>query len=213
MADDQTRRALACFADVFTYPRAPVAAVAEECAALLEPDLPAAAAYMRSFHAAAGELSVPELEEIFTSTFDLDPVCYPYIGYHVFGETYKRSLFLLTLKGRLRACGISIGSELPDHIAPVLRYLAVSDDAEDVEVVTREAMLPALQRMTGRGKSEGHDDEESPAPPPPDTHGVGQQRMYREALEAVRLLLFSMAGVSEDAEIELAQQAHRSLAH
>ncbi|MET0112525.1 MULTISPECIES: Nitrate reductase, delta subunit (fragment) [Limnospira] len=32
----------------------------------------------------------PNLEEIYTSTFDLNPTCYPYLGYQLFGDGYQR---------------------------------------------------------------------------------------------------------------------------
>lgn len=210
MIDDAARQSLSYFAELLEYPRGDVGQVAGECAALLALELPEAAVFLREFQSIAGQLDPGLLEEIYTGTFDLDPVCYPYVGYHVFGETYKRSMFLLALKERHRACGIAVDSELSDHVAAVLRYLAVGEDAEDVAVVAREAMLPALQRMTGRAKSEGHDDEAAP----PEIEAPARERLiYREVLEALRLVLLAMAGLDDDAEIELPQLAHRSLAH
>ncbi len=210
MTDDAARHSLPRFAELLEYPRGDAGRTAGECAALLAPELPEAAAFLREFQSTAGRLAPGQLEEVYTATFDLDPVCYPYVGYHVFGETYKRSIFLLALKERHRACGITIDSELSDHVSAVLRYLAVGQDAEDVAVVAREAMLPALQRMTGRAKSEGHDDETAP----PAAEAPARERLlYREVLEALRLVLMAMAGIDDDAEIELSELAHRSLAH
>lgn len=210
MTDETTRLSLWCFADLLEYPRGSIAATAEECAALLAPDLPEAAAFMREFHDMAIRLPSGLLEEIYTGTFDLDPVCYPYIGYHVFGETYKRSVFLLMLKERYRAVRLEVEGELTDHIAVMLRYLAASEDQEDVDVILHEAMLPALQRMTGRAKSAGHEDE---TPAPESTEIDSERRLYRGVLEALRLQILAMAGLGEDAVIELPELAHRSLAH
>ncbi len=210
MNDDTARLSLSYFADLLEYPRGEIGRVAGECAALLSAELPEAAVLLRDFAAGMAGLPRGTIEEIYTSTFDLDPVCYLYVGYHVFGETYKRSIFLLALKERYRACGITVDSELADHISAVLRYVVAGDDAEDVDVVVREALLPALQRMTGRAKSAGHDDEvEPPAVVPP----AGERRLYRGLLEALRLVLLEVAGIEDEAEIELAELAHRSLAH
>ncbi|HAX24869.1 MAG TPA: hypothetical protein DCX80_07515 [Chloroflexi bacterium] len=208
--DDAGRLSLTYFADLLEYPRGDIIRVAEECAALLSPALPEAAGPLRDF--ANGMTGLPRgtIEEIYTSTFDLDPVCYLYVGYHVFGETYKRSVFLVALKERYRNCGVGIDSELADHISAMLRYVVAGDDAEDVDVVVREALLPALQRMTGRAKSAGHDDEgESPPVETP----AGERQLYRGLLEALRLVLMEMAGIEDESEIELAALAHRSLAH
>ena len=88
--------------------------------------------------------------------------------------------------------------------------MCIRDSAEDVDVVVREALLPALQRMTGRAKSAGHDDEgESPPVETP----AGERQLYRGLLEALRLVLMEMAGIEDESEIELAALAHRSLAH
>lgn len=210
MTDETTRLSLRHFADLLEYPRETVVATAEECASLLALDLPDAAAYIREFHAVASRVPFSLLEEIYTGTFDLDPVCYPYIGYHVFGETYKRSVFFLMLKERYRTVGIEVQGELVDHVSVMLRYLAASDDEEDVDVILREAMLPALQRMTGRAKSAGHEDEADSPAPDEDSH---ERRLYRGVLEALRLQMLAMAGLGEDAVIELPELAHRSLAH
>lgn len=210
MTDETVRRALGCFADLLEYPRGNVSAAAEECVALLAQKLPEAAAFILEFQSLAARRPPGQLEELYTGTFDLDPVCYPYVGYHVFGETYKRSIFLVALKERYRACGLTVDSELADHVSVMLRYLARSQDADDVDVILREALLPALQRMTGRAKSAGHEDE---APAPPSAEATDERRLYRGVLEALRRLLFALAGMGEDEVIELPEPAHRSLAH
>ena len=40
---------------------------------------------------------VPLLQESYTQIFDLNPVCTLEAGYHLFGENYKRGLFLANL--------------------------------------------------------------------------------------------------------------------
>jgi len=210
MTDEIRRYALWYFADLLDYPRGDAAEVARQCAALLAGELPRAAALVSAFQSLVASLPAGQLEEVYTGTFDLDPVCYPYVGYHVFGETYKRSVFLVALKERYRAAGYEVDGELADHVSVLLRYLAGSEDVEDTGVILREAMLPALQRMTGRAKSAGHEDE---TPEPPDVEAASDRRPYRDLLEALRLLLLAMADLAEDAEIELAELAHRSLAH
>lgn len=210
MTDQTVRQNLWWFAALLEYPQANLAVVATRCAALLARDVPDAAPFIQQFYEVVARTPAGRLEEIYTGTFDLDPVCYPYIGYHVFGETYKRSVFLLALKERYRANGLEVEGELTDHIAVVLRYLAVSEDAEDVAVIVREGMLPALQRMTGRAKSAGHEDE-TPAPAVDPVEA--DARPYRGVLEALRLFLLETADLDEDDLPELAEPAQRSMAH
>ena len=43
-------------------------------------------------------LPLATLQELYTQTFDLNPVATLEIGYHLFGENYKRGLFLAQLR-------------------------------------------------------------------------------------------------------------------
>lgn len=143
------RQACRWFADLLDYPRPGLAETAAECAALLSPTVPRAAELVAAFAAFARRCPAGRLEEVYTGTFDLDAACHPYVGYHLFGESYKRSVFLLELKERLRTHGLDIGSEIPDHLAVVLRLLAVTDDAELADELIGVAVVPALAKMTG----------------------------------------------------------------
>lgn len=70
------------------------------------------------------ELSLGEWEELYTRTLDLTPTTAPYVGFAVYGESYQRGELLATLVRAYREMGLDPGSELPDHLANVLRYLA-----------------------------------------------------------------------------------------
>ncbi len=94
---------------------------------------PIAAELFRSFVLQIEQIPLERMEEIYTSTFDMQPVCYPYIGYQLFGESYKRGAFMAQLNHAFsetygEANGeatFSAGNELPDHVAVVLRFLAI----------------------------------------------------------------------------------------
>ncbi len=77
----------------------------------------------------------------------MNPICALHIGYHLFGESYKRSLFLLGLKERYQAEGFDAGSELPDHIAVMLRFCARAADNAAVDEMLRDAVLPVLDKL------------------------------------------------------------------
>ncbi len=143
------RRALDLLADILDYPSSSLAESVQECYALLSDRSPEAAAQLRGFQAFIEGMSPGRIEEVYSQIFDLNAVCHPYIGYHLFGESYKRSAFLLELKERFRACGFEFSeSELPDRISVMLRFLATSGDAELNGVIISEGMLPALDKMT-----------------------------------------------------------------
>jgi nitrate reductase molybdenum cofactor assembly chaperone NarJ/NarW len=68
-------------------------------------------------------LSLSEQEELYTRTLDLSPLSAPYVGYHVWGESYKRGEFMAALNNEMKVYEIDLEGELPDHLLPILRYL------------------------------------------------------------------------------------------
>lgn len=184
------------FARLLEYPQPGLVEAARECEALVSLVAPSsasdeqrgreAAALLHAFRTFSEVTPLGRLEEVYSSTFDLDPACHPYVGYHLLGESYKRSVFLLELKARYRAQGFDVPeNELPDHLAVMLRFLAANDEASLTDELIREALLPALDRMTGRVKSEGYDEEGASGPP----ERQGPDHPYRGVLDALRLVL------------------------
>lgn len=89
-------------------------------------------------------LKLGQWEELYTRTWDLNPLSPPYIGFHRWGEDYKRGNFMAQLTQAYRRYGIEADGELPDHLVPVLRYL---DQAEEVLPELKESLEFALQKM------------------------------------------------------------------
>ncbi len=190
-ATEDGRAILSLFADLLDYPRPGLMGAVRKCAALVAPHNPEAGMLLRAFCAFVQQTPPGHLEEVYTGTFDLDAACHPYVGYHLFGESYKRSVFLLELKQRYRAQGFAVENELPDHLVVLLRFLAQSDDAPLVREIICQAMLPALERMTGKAPSAGYDEEEPADAPAFTLASQGQRRQgpYHRVLEALRLVL------------------------
>jgi len=211
------RRIWQLFAEILSYPHAnlksptrPLTVAVRECEALLAPYAPEAAAWLGEFGDFTKETPPGRLEEIYSSTFDLDPSCHPYVGYHLLGESYKRSLFLVRLKECYRAHGFGEPpGELPDHLAIMLRFLAVCDDPVLTGELVHEALLPALERMT---RKQSRDKEPVDADPPfPRLEGTGapmpampeeatftppapeKGRSYLKVLQALHLTLAVLA--------------------
>ena len=87
------------------------------------------------------DTSVPVWEQFFTiaplvligtrdedGTLDLAPIFAPYVGFAIFGENYQRGEFMAGLKVAQDEVGIDRRGELPDHLEPVLRYLAATNE-------------------------------------------------------------------------------------
>ncbi len=113
--------------------------------ALCYPSTPEIRAALRRFPDFAA-IEHGDLEELYTRTFDINPVCSLETGWHLFGEDYNRGAFLVRMRGLLRAHGIEEGAELPDHLESALRVLEVMDESEAAGLA-REFILPALLKM------------------------------------------------------------------
>ncbi|WP_439924213.1 nitrate reductase molybdenum cofactor assembly chaperone [Nitrobacter sp. JJSN] len=145
------------FADILDYPELDLERKASECAALVRGVQPQAAALLESFRSFAEETAVGRLQEVYSGFFDLNSICHPYVGYQLFGENYKRSIFLVELKKSYRTGGFeSDPSEIPDRLSIVLRFAAQSE-GEDVDALLNKGLLPALERMTTKPETDGHE--------------------------------------------------------
>jgi len=162
--------ALTQFADILDYPQPGLADKARLCAqtvaqmeippleagsAQLSPD-----ALLSAFAREMEPMSFGHLEEAYASTFDLGGA-YPYIGYQLLGETYKRSIFMLELKERYRAHGLSEPDELSDHLVCILRYLSVLQDEEEFRELAQYAILPALDKVLAASRMRDENDQSS----------------------------------------------------
>jgi nitrate reductase delta subunit len=100
------------------------------------------------------DLSLAEWEELYTRTLDLTPTTAPYVGFAVYGESYQRGEFLAALTRAFWEEGVDPGSELPDHLANVLRYLARAQNPlpELVEILPQalSAMHKTLKTLDAK---------------------------------------------------------------
>lgn len=138
-------------AAVLTYPGPDYSAAME---ALLE-QLPAeCSAHASPCVDVIRALSPTAQQELFTQTFDLNPVCSLELGWHLFGENYERGLLLVRLRRELRAAEILEHGELPDHLTYALQLLPRMEHERAEDFVTA-IILPSLVKMIQaiRGKN------------------------------------------------------------
>ena len=102
---------------------------------------------LAEFLAAVDLLSLTQLQELYTRTFDLNPVCALEIGYHLFGENYKRGEFLANLRETEAPFDLGQKDQLPDYLPVLLRLLTKSTDEELKTSLIAECMLPAIAKM------------------------------------------------------------------
>ncbi|OGO29343.1 MAG: hypothetical protein A2136_01985 [Chloroflexi bacterium RBG_16_54_11] len=120
---------------------------ADELDMILNEKSPCALEALAGFFEFVRQGPVSRLEVIYTTTFDLQGVCPPYVGQHLFGESYKRKWFMARLNEEYQRRGFNTGDELPDHVAVVLRFLAQGYEDEFSHVLQNEGLMPAVVGM------------------------------------------------------------------
>lgn len=148
------------FADLLDYPDASWSAKTSVCAGHDS---------LTEFLLSVESLPLPDLQELYTRTFDLNPVCALEIGYHLFGENYKRGEFLANLRETEAPFDLGQQHQLPDYLPVLLRLLTKLEHDELRSSLISECLVPALNKMLTSVK-----DTENP---------------YRFLLDAVRTVL------------------------
>jgi nitrate reductase delta subunit len=94
----------------------------------------------------AADCEFSELEELFTRTFDMNPPTCLEVGWHLYGEDYKRGEFLVKMRQALAQYNLAESVELPDHMSHCLKLLAYMEP-EDAPVLAEGYLLPALKKI------------------------------------------------------------------
>lgn len=136
-------------AELLEYPGPDLVGTAERCRGALAAHCPEAARNVELFAAFAAGEDPRALEELYTRTFDLTPERTLDLGFQLFGESYKRGIFLVRIQQAVREAGIEIGHELADHLPLVLRLLARTADPVSARDLADEVILPAVARVLG----------------------------------------------------------------
>jgi len=128
------------------YPHGEYQADAERCHTLLAGSEPEAGSLISAFCEAIRPLSLERLQELFTQTFDLNPVCSLEVGWQLYGEEYARGSFLVAMRRLLRDHGVEKSCELTDHLTHVLPLLDRLETGERQQFIERH-LSPALAKM------------------------------------------------------------------
>ncbi len=135
------------FSQLLSYPSAQTKLTAVEFEQQLKELDPAAAPAFSSYLNFLELQELVQIEELFTLTFDLQALTDPYIGYQLCGESQARTMFLLKLQGLYAQQGFSCGTELPDHLSVMLRFIGSNDDPQGNTEIIVDAILPALEKI------------------------------------------------------------------
>lgn len=140
-------QALCDLSELLDYPDQTLKSLVREWLKRYSPASPLAATRITDFQTAIDSLSPATLEEIYTRSFDIAPVCIPYITAYLYGdENYERGNLMHKLTDRYRESGFDPGQELPDHIRVVLKF-APSFSQDELHELTEYCLLKPLSEM------------------------------------------------------------------
>ncbi len=140
--------ALASVAPLLQYPREDFIVSLNAAIAELKLLYPQASRPLIEFKCKVIDLSPEELEEIYTRTFDLAPLCIPYLSSYIYGdENYERGTLMSRLSERYQECNFDMQGELPDHIALILSFAPHCEESELDELI-EFCLAKALATMT-----------------------------------------------------------------
>ena len=135
------------FARALDYPDELPASMLKELENELRSLCPDAAVAVSRFLEDVAQRSLGELQEIHARTFDVAPVCVPYVSVHLFGEeSFKRAELMAGLCAAFERSNFDRGRELPDHLCVILRFAPNFSDEEWTDMV-RHCLLGPIQVM------------------------------------------------------------------
>ena len=108
-----SREAVAALGVLLAYPRRErfAADLARAEGRLLEAGAAEASEALEAFERAAVRRTFDELEDLYTRTFDLSPVCAPFLSVHLFGqESFRRARLMTALEEAYRKAGFDRGT-------------------------------------------------------------------------------------------------------
>lgn len=133
-------------ADLLVYPTTDFPDRVRSAIELLRRSNPTAADFVTEFaHLIEGQ-PPQRLEELFTRTFDINPICCLEVGWQLHGDNYDRGAFLVRMRQLLRGFGLEESSELPDHLTHMLALLGRMQPRDADELATK-SLLPAVTKM------------------------------------------------------------------
>jgi len=169
MAEENFMELYDLFAHILGPPEPSLPDQVSECISILTPSRWEAAGLMNRFKTFIEQTPVSRMEKIYAETFSPEGVCYPYMGYHLFGDGSHRKLFLAGLEEEYRIYDFSSARELPDHLGVMLKFLVRDQDQEEKEELISLRIIPGLKKLLS-----GSGDKNNP---------------YRGVLQALLLVL------------------------
>lgn len=135
------------FAELLRYPGVDYSEKAKACYTSLLDKYPEAADELKPFVDYILQHTQDEREELYTRTFDVQPICYLDLGYVIFGEDYKRGAFLLHMQEEQLLANNDCGTDLSDNISNVLTLYTKTNKQELLDELAVKIVIPGLEKM------------------------------------------------------------------
>jgi len=135
------------FADLLRYPESNFPEVLEAGMTSLQAKYPEAVEELQVFADFIRNHTADEREELYTKTFDVQPICYLDLGYVIFGEDYKRGAFLLHMQGEQQAAGNDCGTDLADNISNMLTLFTKTSNQQIIDELAVKILIPGVEKM------------------------------------------------------------------
>lgn len=164
--------------DILSYPGEGLREQVRTAEKAVSEVFPEAASLLGRFRIAIKDMTPERVEEIYSAVFDLNATCHPYIGYQIFGETYRRSVFLVELKEHYRNHGFTApDNELADRLNLMLKFVSECSDEELVVDIIEFGFAPSLAKMTKEKEATINEPEQKVSNP------------YSNVLKALQIVL------------------------
>ncbi len=135
------------FADLLRYPSKDYPKQVEACQKMLDEKYPEVAMEMKRFTEYVNTHNEDQWQELFTKSFDVQPICYLDLGYVIFGEDYKRGAFLLHMQEEQLKAKNDCGTDLSDNICNMLTLYTKTDDYNLLDELAVKIMIPGVEKM------------------------------------------------------------------
>lgn len=121
--------------------------IVQECINALKENNNKEAFLLGKFYKFIENMSLEEMQEFYTHTFDIGAFAPLYIGYHLFGESYERGKILVALRSIYKVKNIAEKGELPDFLPTVLRFMAIYNTDESEKEIVQKYVIPGMQKI------------------------------------------------------------------
>lgn len=137
------------FSKILCYPTPSLKKDVQACIDDLQEHDAAAVKLMKNFYKSIEEISTKDIQVLYTQHIDFNPSCSLYVGYHLYGDSYKRSKFLVQLRTFYQKSRyIEKGSDLPDSLPVILDYLGEHfSKSEESLLIVEDSLIPCLKKL------------------------------------------------------------------